>query len=150
MKYTIADLLEFVPLEKRDEFMCTYNMMHGIKGIETERVLANVCQTFEVPAEKLKSKNRHGDVAFARQVYFTTMRICSTKSYESIARTMNKDHSTVIYSMSVVKGDYQNNPMRRETIRKFISGLNKTEQKLMMNYLDERNPDTISRYSSGD
>ena len=147
MRYTFKDLVNMVPSPRRAEFTKVYEYHHKIEDPQENEIMKKVSKHFEVRASDIKSQKRFADVVLARQVYMTAVKVCSTKSLAEVARTVNKDHSTVCHALKTVKGDYAYNAVRRKKIRHFIADLDQTKQELLLDFFDERNPDILAAYT---
>lgn len=148
MRYTYKDLVEMVAAHRRAEFTHIYEYLHKTSNPEDNEIMSKVSSYFEVPVADLKSNKRYADVAFARQVYMATIKVCSTRTLAEVARTVEKDHATVCHAMKTVKRDYQYNAVRRNKIRHFIALLDKSKQELLLDYLNERNPNILTAYAA--
>ena len=147
MRYTFKDLVELVACHRRAEFTNIYEYLHKTSNPEDNEILDKVSKYFEVPVEDLKSKKKYAEIAFARQVYMTTIKICSTRTLAEVARTVEKDHATVCHALKTIKKDYEYNTVRRNKIRHFIALLDKSKQELLLDFLNERNPSILASYS---
>jgi len=147
MRYTYKDLVELVACHRRAEFTHIYEYLHKTSNPEDNEILSEVSKYFEVSVADLKSKKKYSEVAFARQVYMTTIKVCSTRTLAEVARTVNKDHATVCHAIKTIKMDYEYNAVRRKKIRHFIALLDKSKQELLLDFLNERNPSVLTAYS---
>lgn len=64
-----------------------------------------VCYQFGVPVEKLGSKAKPTNLSTARHIYCYLCRHYLKMTYESIGDTINRDYTTVLHSVQMVK-DY--------------------------------------------
>ena len=71
--------------------------------ISTGDILKLVCQYFKVDPETLKSKSRKKIHSFPREVYIYLCRNHTDTSLESIGRTINRKHSTMVYASEVIE-----------------------------------------------
>ena len=53
---------------------------------------------FLVKQDRIRSRTRKQDAAFARHAYSVVSRDCTRRTYQEIADSVNRDHSTVVYS----------------------------------------------------
>lgn len=147
MRYTYKDLVDMVPSMRRAEFTNVYEYLHKTSDPNDNYLLEKISKHFEVSVTQIKSKRKFSDVVMARQVYLTAVKVCTTKTLSEIARSMNKDHSTVFYAIKTVKSDYQHNAVRRNKIRQLIAKLDTVKQELLLDFFDERNPNILATYS---
>jgi hypothetical protein len=147
MRYTFKDLVEMVASHRRAEFTHIYEYLHKTSNPEDNEILDKVSKYFEVPVADLKSKKKYAEIAFARQVYMTTIKVCSTRTLAEVPRTVDKDHATVCHALKTVRKDYEYNAVRRNKIRRFIALLDKSKQELLLDFLNERNPNILTAYS---
>ena len=136
-----------VASHRRAEFTHIYEYLHKTSNPEDNEILNKVSTYFEIPVADLKSKKKYAEIAFARQVYMTTIKICSTRTLAEVARTVEKDHATVCHALKTIKKDYEYNTVRRNKIRHFIALLDKSKQELLLDFLNERNPSILASYS---
>lgn len=146
MRYTYKDLVDMVPSMRRAEFTNVYEYLHKTTDPNDNYLLEKVSKHFEVSVTQIKSKRKFADVVMARQVYLTTVKVCTTKTLAEIARSIGKDHATVCHAIKTVKSDYQHNAVRRNKIRHFIAKLDTTKQELLLDFFDERNPNILAAY----
>jgi len=148
MRYTFKDLVNMVPPARRAEFTKVYEYLHKIDNPQENEILELVSKHFKVPASDIKSDRRHADTVLARQVYMTTVKVCSTKTLAEVARTVEKDHATVCHALKVVRRDYEYNAVRRHKIRHYIADLDSVKQELLLDFFNERNPDILAFYAA--
>lgn len=147
MRYTFKDLVEMVPSNKRMEFTKIYEYLHKIDNKHDNDILEKVSHCFGINPKDIKSSNRYAEVVLARQVYVTTVKVCTTKTLAEIARTVNKDHATVCHALKTLRRDYEFNSVRRNKIRSFIEVLEPAKQELLLDFFNERNPSVLAKYS---
>ena len=147
MRYTFKDLVEMVPTHRRSEFSKVYEYLHKIDNPQENEILEIVSKNFKVPTSDIKSDKRNADIVLARQVYMTTVKVCSTKTLAEVARTVEKDHATVCHALKVVRRDYEFNAVRRNKIRHYIAELDSAKQELLLDFFNERNTDILAFYS---
>jgi chromosomal replication initiation ATPase DnaA len=147
MRYTYKDLVQLVPSNRRTEFTKIYEYLHKVESPQENDLLYKVSDHFKVAASDIKSPKKYADVAFARQVYMTTVKVCTTKTLAEVARLVHKDHATVCHALKTVKKDYEYNAVRRNKIRHFISKLDEAKQELLLDFFNERNPSILTTYS---
>jgi chromosomal replication initiation ATPase DnaA len=147
MRYTFKDLVDLVHVNKRNEFTKIYEYLHKIDNPQENEILEKVGKHFEVTPKEIKGKNRYADVVLARQMFMTTIKVCSTKTLAEVARIVERDHATVCHAMKTMRTDYEYNPVRRKKIRHFIADLDPSRQELLLDFFNERNPDILASYS---
>lgn len=67
-----------------------------------ELILEKVCEYFNLSIEDVKSKRKYGNLPLARQIYFYFCRKMTDCKLEWIGETVNKDHSSVIFSLKKI------------------------------------------------
>lgn len=147
MRYTFKDLVDMVPVARRAEFTKIYEYLHKIDNPQENDILEKVSKHFEVPVSAIKSGRKMRDVVLARQMFMTTVKVCSTKSLAEVARLVEKDHATVCHALKTMRCDYEYNAVRRNKIRHFIADLDPTRQELLLDFFNERNPNILTAYS---
>jgi chromosomal replication initiation ATPase DnaA len=147
MRYTFKDLINVVPSQNRAEFTKIYEYLHKIDNPQENEILEKVGKHFEVTTKEIKGRNRYADVVLARQMFMATIKVCSTKTLAEVARIVDRDHATVCHAMKSIRMDYSYNAARRNKIRQFIADLDPTRQELLLDFLNERNPDILATYS---
>lgn len=73
------------------------------KHIRSEDISNLVSRYYKVSPEMLKSKSRKKIHAYPREIYAYLCRHHTHESLESIGRTINRSHSTVVYASEVVE-----------------------------------------------
>jgi chromosomal replication initiation ATPase DnaA len=147
MRYTFKDLLRIVPSQHRPEFTKIYEYLHKVEDAQENELLEKVGRHFRVPVADIKGTRKFRDVVFARQMFMTTVRVCSTKSLSDVAKLVDRDHATVSHAMKTLRVDYDYNAARRKQIRHFIADLDQTRQELLLDFFNERNPDILAAYT---
>jgi hypothetical protein len=147
MRYTFKDLVDMVPSHKRSEFTKIYEYLHKVDDPQENELLEKVGKHFSVPTSDIKSDKRIKDVVLARQMYMTTVKVCTTKTLAEVARLIDKDHATVCHALKTLRTDYEYNAVRRHKIRHFIADLNPSQQELLLDFFNERNPNILTAYT---
>lgn len=147
MRYTFKDLVEMVPFHRRAEFTKIYEYLHKVDDPQENELLEKVGKHFVVATSDIKSDKRFADIVLARQVFMTTVKVCTTKTLAEVARLINKDHATVCHAIKTLKRDYEFNAVRRHKIRHFIADLDSAKQELLLDFFNERNPDILTTYA---
>lgn len=68
-----------------------------VNEITREIILKKVCELFNVTKEQMKSHSRKQEIVFARFMYYGWCYTYTKVSNETLAKEINKNHSTVIY-----------------------------------------------------
>jgi len=147
MRYTFKDLVDLVHVNKRSEFTKIYEYLHKVDNPQENDILEKVSKHFEVPAGEIKGRKKYADIVFARQMFMTTIKVCSTKTLAQVARIVDRDHATVCHALKTLRTDYQYDTIRRKKIRHFIAELDQTKQELLLDFFNERNPNILAAYS---
>ena len=61
-------------------------------------VMDCVEKIFLVKQDRIRSRTRKMDAAFARHAYSVVCRDCTRRTYQEIGDSINRDHSTILYS----------------------------------------------------
>ena len=72
-------------------------------SITTGKIMALVCEYYKVGIEMLSSRSRKKAYAYPRNIYAYLCRKYSDETLESIGRTINRSHSTVVYATELVE-----------------------------------------------
>lgn len=64
-----------------------------------EDAIRSVCQIYDITPDDIYSHNRQQHIVYARHTFNYICRKTLRMSFESIARIINRDHSTVIHSV---------------------------------------------------
>ncbi|MCG6877899.1 MAG: chromosomal replication initiator protein DnaA [Deltaproteobacteria bacterium] len=72
-------------------------------SITTEKIMALVCEYYKVSIDMLSSRSRKKAYAYPRNIYAYLSRKYSDETLESIGRTINRSHSTVVYATELVE-----------------------------------------------
>lgn len=147
MRYTFKDLVDMVPSTRRAEFTKIYEYLHKVDDPQENELLEKVGKHFSVSVSAIKGDKRIRDVVLARQMFMTTVKVCSTKSLAEVARLVDKDHATVCHALKTMRTDYEYNAVRRKQIRHFIADLQPSQQELLLDFFNERNPNILAAYS---
>jgi len=78
-------------------------LVSGESSITTEKILTLVCEYYKVDFEMLKSRSRKKVYAHPRNIYAYLCRKHSDETLESIGRSINRSHSTVVYATELVE-----------------------------------------------
>lgn len=147
MRYTFKDLVDLVPDHSRTEFTKIYEYLHKVEDPNENELLEKVGRHFGVPVAEIKSGKRFRNVVLARQMFMATVKVCTTKTLAEVARLTEKDHATVCHALKTIRTDYEYNTARRREIRHFIADLNPSQQELLLDFFNERNPDILATYA---
>ena len=79
------------------------SLVSGESSITTEKILTLVCEYYKVDPELLSSRSRKIVYAYPRNIYAYLCRKYSDETLESIGRTLNRSHSTVVYATELVE-----------------------------------------------
>lgn len=129
------------------EFTKIYEYLHKVEDSNENELLEKVGRHFGVPVSEIKSGKRFRNVVLARQVFMTTVKVCTTKTLAEVARLTEKDHATVCHALKTIKKDYEYSSALRREIRHFIADLNPSQQELLLDFFNERNPDILAAYA---
>jgi chromosomal replication initiation ATPase DnaA len=147
MRYTYRDLVELVHVTKRADFTKIYEYLHKVDSPQENDLLHKISDHFKVPTSDIKSPKKYAEIVLARQMYMTTVKVCTTKTLAEVARLVHKDHATVCHALKTIKRDYEYNAVRRNKIRHFIAKLDEAKQELLLDFFNERNPNILAAYS---
>jgi hypothetical protein len=147
MRYTYKDLVNMVAPARRGEFTKVYEYLHKVDSPQENELLNKVSDHFKVATSDIKSPKKYAEIVLARQMYMTTIKVCTTKTLAEVARLVHKDHATVCHALKTIKKDYEYNAVRRNKIRHFIAKLDEAKQELLLDFFDERNPNILTAYS---
>ncbi len=90
--------------------------------VTIEAILTQVSRSFKVPEELIKSKRKTQDVAQARQVAMYLARTLTQMSLKAIGTSLgNRDHSTVIHSVNLIRGSLRQNRQLKSQIDTIIN-----------------------------
>ena len=78
-------------------------LVSGEISITTEKIMTLVCEYYKVDLEMLSSRSRKKVYAYPRNIYAYLCRKYSDETLESIGRTLNRTHSTVVYATELVE-----------------------------------------------
>ena len=67
-----------------------------------DKILEDVCDYYDVKMEYVKSKDRFQNLVDARQVYCYLCRNYTVASLSEIGNLINRDHSTVVWSVNKI------------------------------------------------
>ncbi len=70
-----------------------------------DRIIEEIAKKFSITPEEIKGKKRSQDVAMARHVAIYTIREVTGMAYKSIGKIFDRDHTTIMSSIDVVKGE---------------------------------------------
>lgn len=138
-KHTFGYLMSLVCEDKKDEFYEIYSKMHGFTEEERNKewLLKHVCEVLMVSPEQISSKCKKGRLPLARQIYMSISRECYPDTLESIAKLINRVHSTALYAHRVVRSDYFSSGKRRAIINSVINSLPARERTAAIKYVKQ-------------
>jgi chromosomal replication initiator protein len=90
-----------------------------------ERIIEEVARTFGVDPAGIRSRKRDASTAQVRRVAIYVISEMTGLSTEAIGGEFGRDHSTVIYSLSVIKKEMARNSSLRATINDIIKNVEK-------------------------
>ena len=92
---------------------CLNELLGGAEPIATtvDKIFSAVYKKYDVSKEEIKGKKRVKNVTWARQVAIYLIREITELSFPDIGEIVDKDHSTVIYSNSLVTKKIASDPM---------------------------------------
>ncbi|MFA5074899.1 MAG: chromosomal replication initiator protein DnaA [Candidatus Babeliales bacterium] len=95
------------------------NIDEGKKeGVMLDKILKIVSKNYKISINDLKSKKRNQDIANIRQITFYMMKKLSFCSLQSIGEFVgNRDHSTVLHSVSKVEGNLKQDPSLEQKLK---------------------------------
>lgn len=70
---------------------------------ELDQILNSICSFYRIEKEELVSENRKAYLVEARQMFFYLCEEFSEQPYTKIGKFIERDHSTVIYSISKIR-----------------------------------------------
>ena len=78
------------------------NMVRARKAITMKTIQTQVCQAFGIKPKEILSRSRKKQVALARQVAMYLARNYTDLTLQSIARSFNRKHGTVLYAVGQI------------------------------------------------
>lgn len=90
-------------------------------NIPLETILEKVCEHYKLNADDVKSKRKYGDLARARQMYFFISRKITDYKLLWIGKTVNKDHSLVIFSVKKIEDEKSIYPETKNELHEIYS-----------------------------
>jgi chromosomal replication initiator protein len=81
------------------------NMVRARKAISIKTIQNQVCQAFGIKRKEILSRSRKKQVALARQVAMYLARNYTDLTLQSIARSFNRKHGTVLYAVGQIEQD---------------------------------------------
>lgn len=95
-------------------------------SVTIDKIFAAVYKKFDIPKEELVGKKRTKEIAKVRHIAIFLIREITEMSYPNIGKIFEKDHSTVMSSLEVVKRTIAADPLYAadiEAIKKEIEGI---------------------------
>lgn len=93
-------------------------------SVTIEKVISEVSKTFNVSVEDIRSKKRANNISEARQIAIYILGETTQLSQAAIgAEFSNRNHATVIYSVSMVKELMSKNPHKKRLIMDIINNV---------------------------
>lgn len=71
------------------------------------KILKNVSLSFGISEEEIKGESRLRDIKIARHVYCYIAKKYTFNSLKKIGELINRDHSSVIYAVTMIENDIQ-------------------------------------------
>lgn len=85
--------------------------------ISFENILDAVASHYKISIEDLKGSSRKHYLCYARfVVVHLSMRFLTTKSMSSIARSLNKDHTSILHARDRINGILAENPLAKAEV----------------------------------
>ncbi|MBR4950818.1 MAG: chromosomal replication initiator protein DnaA [Clostridia bacterium] len=95
------------------------------KASKIDKIFEYIARRYGVTEEELKSKKRNADITAARHCAVYIIRKSTNLSQKDVGRMFNKDHTTIIYSVSTVEKKMQEDPAFEREINAFLAELEK-------------------------
>ena len=83
--------------------------------VTIEKIINEVARTYNVLPADIRSKKRSANVSAARQMTMYIIREVTGMSMDAIGQEFNRDHSTVVYSISTMEKNIQKDRHLKET-----------------------------------
>ncbi|MBS4059675.1 MAG: hypothetical protein KG029_04695 [Bacteroidetes bacterium] len=97
--------------------------------LSEEDIIQVVASFYKLPASSLRKANRRRNIVEPRQIIlFLLVTLCDS-SYERSASFFDKNHSTAVYSIKMVKALYQTDKEFRSNFQEILEQLNLSEVK---------------------
>jgi len=124
----VLRLLAFASITKTDINVDTVKSVLKAPGrkegsrISIEHIIERVAEFYSIPVNHIREKNRHKEVAHARQVGMYIAKSITNHSLKSIGLNFGgRDHSTVIHAISQIGEMKQSDPVLARQIEQIIS-----------------------------
>lgn len=91
--------------------------------VTVEKILSEVARTYNTTPELLRGPSRSQGVSTARQVSMFVMREITGMSMEDIGTEFKRDHSTVVYSLKILRKQMEKDTRLRETVEDIIKNV---------------------------
>ena len=78
-------------------------LVSGESSVTTEKIMALVCEYYKVDLDMIRSKSRKKVYAYPRNIYAYLCRKYSDETLQTIGRSINRSHSTVVYATELVE-----------------------------------------------
>ncbi len=88
-----------------------------------EKIMSEVCRIYNVTEDDIRSKKRTMTISLARRVAMYAIRNVMELSLPDIGKQFNRDHSTVIYSISQVESEMKENSYFKDTVQDIIKNV---------------------------
>ncbi len=94
----------------------TQTMLDHLPRITVDHVQRTVCSSFRITLDDLKSACRRKEIALARKIGMYLSRQYTSESLESIGRSFRRSHSSVLYAVSGMQKEMEedNSKIRRQ------------------------------------
>ena len=91
--------------------------------ITIEKILNEVSRTYNVAPADIRGKKRNASVSAARRMAMYIIREVTSMSMEAIGQEFGRDHSTVVYSLSVMEKQLEKDQRLKETVGDIIKNV---------------------------
>ncbi len=91
--------------------------------VTVEKILTEVARTYNTTPELLRGPSRSAGVSTARQVSMYVMRDITGMSMEDIGSEFGRDHSTVVYSLKILRKQLDKDARLRATVEDIIKNV---------------------------
>ncbi len=91
--------------------------------VTVEKILSEVARTYNTTPELLRGPSRSSGVSTARQVSMYVVREITGMSMEEIGAEFRRDHSTVVYSLKILRKQMEKDARLRETVDDIIKNV---------------------------
>lgn len=113
------------PITKELASNCIADILQdgSVSEITTEKIIDKISKKYNIPVEEITSRKRANEIANARHICIYLMSTLKSMTTTQIGKYFDRNHTTVMASLEVVKSKMEKNPLFRIEMEEIIKDI---------------------------